>query len=550
MSKPFSILICALGGEGGGVLTDWLVNTAKLAGVPVQATSIPGVAQRTGATTYYLEMMTSGTNESGGQLPIFGLSPLPGQIDLLISSELLETGRQIGNAMSNPKQTCVISSSNRALTTMEKMGLGDSRVPDETLIDLIKQFSLRHHILDMGEIAKQSGTIISSVMLGCLGASGLLPFRKEHFEKAIQGTNKELSSSQTASLKGFHSGWSTIEQQIKNTQFIEKVIKSIDSTNNDDVSMNAYGRLNLKIPAKTFELFPPEVQHILNLGYARLVDYQDYNYANLYLERVLSVWNTEQEAHKSQRAELHTLQQNITPWAATLEAARWTALWMAFDDIVRVAELKNKRNRFAQIRKDTKAKSHDIVQVYDHFKPGIAELAGLLPEFLATPLTQWERKRVRSGLPGLELKIKLHSSSVAGALVLQFLSRLKWLRKLGTRYGFEQKGIDAWLDCVRESIRSDITLGQEVAACGRLIKGYGSTNIRAHENLSYILKSLTENSSMRSDLPKSEIVRQARINALKEESGKSLDVFLNGLGAPARPAKEQPIRWMRRPAKA
>ena len=90
MSKPFSILICALGGEGGGVLTDWLVNTAKLAGIPVQATSIPGVAQSTGATTYYLEMMTSGTNESGGQLPIFGLSPLPGQIDLLISSELLE----------------------------------------------------------------------------------------------------------------------------------------------------------------------------------------------------------------------------------------------------------------------------------------------------------------------------------------------------------------------------------------------------------------------------------------------------------------------------
>ena len=53
--QPISLLVCALGGEGGGVLTEWLVETARHAGYPVQATSIPGVAQRTGATTYYLE---------------------------------------------------------------------------------------------------------------------------------------------------------------------------------------------------------------------------------------------------------------------------------------------------------------------------------------------------------------------------------------------------------------------------------------------------------------------------------------------------------------
>ena len=49
------VLIAALGGEGGGVLTDWIVAAAASQGFPVQSTSIPGVAQRTGATTYHIE---------------------------------------------------------------------------------------------------------------------------------------------------------------------------------------------------------------------------------------------------------------------------------------------------------------------------------------------------------------------------------------------------------------------------------------------------------------------------------------------------------------
>ncbi len=56
--RPFSILIAALGGEGGGVL-DQLDRRRrrKRSSFPVQSTSIPGVAQRTGATTYYIEIL-------------------------------------------------------------------------------------------------------------------------------------------------------------------------------------------------------------------------------------------------------------------------------------------------------------------------------------------------------------------------------------------------------------------------------------------------------------------------------------------------------------
>ena len=55
--RPITLLIAALGGEGGGVLTDWIVRRRRTPASPVQSTSIPGVAQRTGATTYYIEIL-------------------------------------------------------------------------------------------------------------------------------------------------------------------------------------------------------------------------------------------------------------------------------------------------------------------------------------------------------------------------------------------------------------------------------------------------------------------------------------------------------------
>jgi indolepyruvate ferredoxin oxidoreductase beta subunit len=46
----------AVGGQGGGVLTNWIEALAHRNGYAVQATSVAGVAQRTGATIYYMEM--------------------------------------------------------------------------------------------------------------------------------------------------------------------------------------------------------------------------------------------------------------------------------------------------------------------------------------------------------------------------------------------------------------------------------------------------------------------------------------------------------------
>jgi len=52
VSEPglVSLLIPAVGGQGGGVLSEWIVEAAGLDGYRVHGTSIPGVAQRTGST--------------------------------------------------------------------------------------------------------------------------------------------------------------------------------------------------------------------------------------------------------------------------------------------------------------------------------------------------------------------------------------------------------------------------------------------------------------------------------------------------------------------
>src|SRR5690606_17805429 len=92
-ARPFTLLIAALGGGGGGVLNDWVVECALSQGLPVQATSVPGVAQRTGSTSYYIEMMR--TPAPDGAQPVFALNPMPGGVDVVLASELAEAGRMI-----------------------------------------------------------------------------------------------------------------------------------------------------------------------------------------------------------------------------------------------------------------------------------------------------------------------------------------------------------------------------------------------------------------------------------------------------------------------
>jgi indolepyruvate ferredoxin oxidoreductase beta subunit len=538
-SSPLTLLICALGGEGGGVLTEWLVDIARHAGYACQATSIPGVAQRTGATTYYLEVFPVPLSQLAGKRPVFSLNPVPGALDAMVSSELMETARQIGNGMTSPERTLVLTSSARTLTTAERMQLGDGRTDATDLVKLVQRFSRAHQVFDMAGIAKDAGTVVSAVMLGAIAGSGLFPFKREDYETVIKAGGKGTE----ASLRGFAKAFEVVAKGKEQGDYLAAVLAPANAT-----PPAAEGRHPGLEPAMTLPAdgmrgkpaltwlgqFPEPVREMFTLGYDRLVDYQGRAYADLYARRLLTVLAAECDADPT----------GEQGYATTREMARWLALWMAFDDIVRVADLKSRASRWQRVHGEVKAGDDDLLKVYDHFKPGVPEFAALLPPSLAPRLVAWDRRRVARGDRPWAMPLKIGTHSVFGMVALRTLASMKWLRVRGNRFAVEQKMIEQWLQGVLDGTRRAWQLGQEIALCGRLIKGYGSTNERGKENLLHVLEHLARG-GVPSEAAKA--VRAAREAALADDAGKALDATLIQHGAPARPVKAVPIQWMRKP---
>ena len=501
---PLTLLVCALGGEGGGVLAEWLYQTAVRAGHPAQSTSIPGVAQRTGATTYYVEVYPTPAATLDGRRPVFSLNPVPGEIDLLLSSELLETARHVGNGMASRERTQLISSTARALTVAEKMALGDGRLDDAALVAVLHRHARAVELLDFNALARQAGTAISAVLLGAAAASGVLPLPRKAFEDTIRASGKGVE----ASLRGFALAFDAVSARRAQQAEAQAVI---------DAALQA-------APA-------PDLR---SLARQRLVDYQDAAYARLYDERLARIEAAER-ASDAPPAQQGAIAQEMT---------RWLALWMAFDDIVRVAAAKLAASRMARVKREVGLREGELLKVYDHFKPGVPEFAALLPQALADRLQAWDRHRVARGLAPWALPMKVGTHGLAGVLALRALVALKGQRRRGSRFALEQRLIEQWLGAVERGTREHAALGHELALCGRLIKGYGSTNERGKARLLHVIEHLAF--APRPPADRAEAVKAARLAALADETGSAFDRTLLAQGAPARPVPEHRIRWYKR----
>ena len=197
--RPITLLIAALGGEGGGVLTNWIVGAAETLGFPVQSTSIPGVAQRTGATTYYIEILPVADSV---RRPVLALAPGVGDIDMMVASELMEAGRAVASGFVTPERTLSIASTSRFYVMNEKIAMGDGRYDSERLAQAIRENSKQHILIDMEAIARRTGAFINSVMLGIIAGSGRLPIPVDAFEAAIRADGKGVDGN----LRGFRAG--------------------------------------------------------------------------------------------------------------------------------------------------------------------------------------------------------------------------------------------------------------------------------------------------------------------------------------------------------
>jgi len=499
-TQPITILIAALGGEGGGVLAEWLVELAVRAGHPAQATSIPGVAQRTGATTYYVEIHPQRHAELDGRTPVMSLSPVPGCLDLLVASELLEAVRAIQNGYVSPQRTRLICSTHRTLTTFEKLAPGDGRFDSVRLLDVARTHSRALAAFDVDATARDAGTVPSAVLFGAIAASGVLPFDPAAFEEIIRGSGRGVD----ASLRGFALAF--------------------------ERSRAAGGAQTAVTPAPAL-CVPSGTPDLVALGHARVVEFQDAAYGALFMRRVERLRVVARRFGADDAAPLVT------------EGARYLALWMAFDDVIRVADLKSRAARYARVAAESGAKPGDLLRIADHLKPGLVELAGLLPPALANPLLAWEssrrdagRWRRRDGAAPLALPLKLRADTILGFLALRALAALRPLRRFGQRYAEEQELIERWLGAVESAPNRVVAL--ELALCARMVKGYGETNERAKESFRSIMNHLKSSDPA--------AIRSAREAALAEASGEAFDAALVEAGAPPPTAKAVPVRWMKR----
>ena len=512
--RPITVMVCALGGEGGGVLAEWLIDTAIAAGYPAQSTSVPGVAQRTGATSYYIEVFPVPAAQLQGRRPVFALTPVPGDIDVLVSSELLETARQVSNGFSSPARTVLITSSSRALTTAERMQPGDGRFSNEKLVELVRETSREHYVFDMAQTAQQAGTVISAVLFGAIAASGAV-------DAVIARLTMDLVAG--AAVAGCVRGH--VDAARRQGAMVQQLLQL------DEAAVQIE-----RLPAEVAAAFPVAVHDMLAPGYARMVDYQNKAYADLYITRLSRVLSAERQADPA----------GAHGYATTRETARFLALWMAFDDVVRVADLKSRQTRSRRVLDEVRAGPDDLVRVFDHFKPGVPEFAGLLPQPIARRLLSWDQRRQRRGRPAWAMPLKVGSHTVTGMAMLRLMAGMKRVRHFGSRYAREQEMIEKWVGAVERAAAVHWRLGNELAQCGRLIKGYGETNERGKENLLHILDHLAVAATFDNDDQRAQAIADARTAALSDAAGKALDATLTRHGAPARPMKETPVRWVRR----
>jgi indolepyruvate ferredoxin oxidoreductase, beta subunit len=449
-ARPITLLIAALGGEGGGVLTDWIVSAAEHLGLPVQSTSIPGVAQRTGATTYYVEIFPTPYRDLGGRRPVLALSPGVGDVDVVIASELLEAGRAISHGFVTTDRTLLLSSTSRVYLTVEKMQMGDGRYDAERLMKAVAQNAREHLLFDMDAAAKQAGAIVNSVMLGALAASGRLPISVEAFEAAIEADGKAVESN----LRGFRAGLAAAQNQLPAP--LPRSVKRAAKPTRDALEVEV---ARLPFAAREFA----------TEGVRRLVAYQDINYARLYLDRLKPFADVDARANANGKL--------------LAETARHLAVRMSFEDVIRVAEAKIDPARFRRIEGEINAKDQPFV-ITEFLKPGIEELCQVLPPRLARAIIGYSAKR--GWLDTVYFGMELKTTTVWGYLRFWALAKLRRFRPKSWRFHEEQIAIEAWLARVVAAAKLSGGLALEVAECARLIKGYGDTWKRGAANYATI----------------------------------------------------------------
>jgi indolepyruvate ferredoxin oxidoreductase beta subunit len=499
-AKAISIAILAMGGEGGGVLADWIVDLAEHRGYYAQTTSVPGVAQRTGATIYYVEIFPQAESPASGQPPVLGLMPVPGEVDVVLASELMEAGRAIQRGLVTPDRTLLIASHHRVYSMAERTAIADARVDAEKLIEAADTAAKRFVHSDFARLAEEHRSVISASLFGALAAIGALPFQRDEFEQAIRRGGVGVESSLSAFFAGYAAAHAAAKEPLPKT-FPQPPIPP------------APRRLH-ELSARMARDFPKSAHAVLLPGIERLVDYQDEQYAAQYLESLEPIRDVD-------------AQYGGGDFSLLSESARYLALWMSYEDAARVADLKIRRTRFERVRKEVKADSTHIVEIYEFLHPGIEEITDILPaRFSRFLLRTRPLKRLIERFTSKGRIVQ--TTSLFGFLLMYSLAEMRRLRRRSLRFQREHQAIDQWLAEIPPIAALDYALALELAECPRIVKGYGETHARGAAQFQRILSALPR---LRGRSDAAPLLKRLREAALADESGKKFNAAFDEVNA-------------------
>lgn len=482
--RAIRIAVLAMGGEGGGVLANWLIDLAESNGHVAQMTSVAGVAQRTGATVYYIEMFPTAALKPG-QMPVLAQMPTPGDVDVVVASELMEAGRAIQRGIVTPDRTTLIASSHRVFAMTERLAMGDGRVDTEALMTACRSAAKTFIAFDMMAMAEKSSSIISAAMFGAIAGSRVLPFPREAFEQTISAGGIGVGSSLAAFAAAYAAS--------------TRGAATLGSAPDDVVETSpSYGSDGLVAG------FPIEVRDIVRAGVDQCRDWQDETYARRYLERLRMIADIDRTRGDGSSA-------------LTSETARQLALAMTYEDTIRVADLKIRASRFKRVEQEVGLKDGQILEVREYLHPRVQEIAETVPAALgrfvlrATPVRRTLEWLTADGRT-------VETTSVRGFAMLYALAGLRRWRRTNMRDAAEQKSIDAWLELVNATARRDYRLAIEVAALRTLVKGYSDTHARGYANFDLIAALVPKLTGANA----AETLAALRLSALADEDGEAL----------------------------
>ena len=488
MGGIIKLALLAVGGQGGGVLTGWIEDLARDNGYAAQATSVAGVAQRTGATVYYVEMAPAGTG-----MPIFSLMPAAGDVDIMITAEMMEAGRAILRGFVTPDRTVLITSTHRALAVSEKMVPGDGIASSEEVLAAAEVAARRLIAADFDTLAIKAGSVISASLFGALAGAEVLPFPRAAFEEAIRKGGKGVE----ASLRAFDVGYKAAQEgEAKAPEPVAPAPKP-DTPQGPARLVAEWQALVARA-----DRLPCEAAAMARAGLRKVVEFQDAAYGRAYLDRVETL-----------------LAVDRAPFDLTREAAKYIANAMAYDDIIRVADQKTKLGRMARIGREMGAKDKNVMQVTEFLHPRAEELVSLLPARMGA---RWAANPKRMALIDrlFNKGRRLRTDSLRGFLMLHVMGGLKGWRPRTLRHAEEVAHLNRWLDTAMGYLPHSYDLAVEVMRCRRLVKGYSDTHARGLSKFDRVLAAIALVKDREDAALWAARLREA---ALKDEEGKALD---------------------------